>query len=162
MTVIAYRDGVMAADSMEADDHQKFLSTKLFKAKGAVIGTSGDSVNSLLFVDWYGNRKKPKPDLSIDRAFECLVATTERLELWTEMLRPQVIDAEYYAIGSGASVALGAMHAGADAELAVEAACHFARGCREPVQVEVIKPRKDVECEFSPVVRLAAKGVNRK
>jgi len=158
VTTIAFRDGVMAADSMECDDAQKWQCVKLFRARAAVIGLAGDSVNSLIFLDWYRDRKNPAPERDTDHSFEALVASAAKLELWTELLRPQIISADYYAIGSGASVALGCMYGGSDAYTAVEAACHFARGSREPVIAKSIRPERDVVYEPAAAIKLAVRG----
>lgn len=50
------------------------------------------------------------------------------------------IEAEFHAEGSGKAVALGAMHAGASAGEAVEAACKIDMSCRPPIQIRSIKP----------------------
>ncbi|APX88654.1 hypothetical protein BV394_02000 [Brevirhabdus pacifica] len=46
------------------------------------------------------------------------------------------LEAPFQAIGSGAEIALGALHVGADAETAVRAACALHTGCGGTADIE--------------------------
>lgn len=137
MTTIAYRDGVIAADtcvsiSTEAGGARKFRTEKLFrkrvKVKGRfeehILGTAGEASPSLVFVDWYGSGK-PAPEIFADLGpdFTILIATPRGLFEADAYCRPERVFESFYAIGSGAKAALGAMHAGANARQAVAIAC---------------------------------------
>ena len=94
MTTIAYRDGILAADSMftvstEAGGARKFhVCSKLFRKEVTVgrrkhpviIATAGETSPANVFVDWYGSGK-PIPDtlLHIGGDFSCLVLTPKGL-----------------------------------------------------------------------------------
>lgn len=131
MTTIAYRDGVVAADSAESGgDSVTTRCDKLFRKKigkrNVIIATAGGTYSGMLFVDWYGSGKPP-PDalmaLDLEEDFEVLVF--DRGEVWTcnhlcclvEVIEP------YVAIGSGRSHALTAMDCGRSAREAVRLAC---------------------------------------
>lgn len=75
----------------------------------------------MIFVDWYGKKTKPPAVLS-DADFTCLVLDEDGLWEFDSYCRAEQITEEFYAIGSGAKVALGAMHHGASAQEAVEIA----------------------------------------
>ena len=129
MTTIAYRDGIIAADSQQSWDSHKTKCEKLFRATdGSVIGTSGDTFSSMMFVDWYNNKRRTKPDLTlidIEEDFLCIILKKDGL--WTvnkffHMVKDRN-EQDMLAIGSGAAAAMAAMLMGASAEKAVEIAC---------------------------------------
>lgn len=147
MTTIAYRGGILAADSLEtlcteAGGARKFHCEKIYRKKlpdgsTAIIACAGESSPALLFLDWYGTKKKPLKVL-IDAVadFTCLVLTKAGLFEYDAYCRPLPVMLEpypFYAIGSGAKAALGAMHAGADAATAVEIACRVDTYSAPPV-----------------------------
>lgn len=128
MTTIAYRDGVMAADTRGTDEDYLpgiYECEKLFRVDGAIIGTAGDDTTGMIFVDWYGskkNGKRPKPPIRLvdgSADFCCLVLTREGLFWYDKWCRPNKIKDEFWAIGSGKGYAMGAMAKGATAAEAV-------------------------------------------
>tara|TARA_S200002703_G_scaffold66963_1_gene58119 strand:- start:24 stop:479 length:456 start_codon:yes stop_codon:yes gene_type:complete len=121
MTTIAYRDGIVAADSQETfGDGRIGFCKKLYKVKDTVIATAGDSYTGLMFVDWFerGARMEDAPDLSMvtaDEDFECLVLEdTETIYTINRFFQKYYIEMpdNYYAIGWGANYALVAMDVG--------------------------------------------------
>ncbi len=134
MTIIAYRDGVMAADTCFTDG---FITSgvKLYKKSGHIIGFCGDVAQALVFVDWFFNQKKNRrPDLASETGWEALVLNKDGVTTWERSLRPIPMDDEFYAIGSGSMLAMGAMEHGASASQAVAIACKRDPYCREPIQ----------------------------
>lgn len=140
MTTIAYRNGVIAADSRttletEGGGARMFLCEKLFRkqvvlkgvAQEVIIATAGESSPGMVFVDWFGSRKKPPIDdfLTGEADFTCLVLQHDGLWEYDAWCRGVKILDEFYAIGSGAKAALGALHMGAGARKAVELACRI-------------------------------------
>jgi hypothetical protein len=135
MTIIAYRDGVMAADTCLTDG---FITAgiKLYKKKGHVIGFCGDVEQALVFVDWFFDQKKNrKPDLASESGWEAMVMNKDGVSTWGRSLRPIAMSDQFYAIGSGAPLAMGAMEFGASAAEAVAIACRRDPYCREPITV---------------------------
>lgn len=131
MTTIAYRNGVIAADTRGTDDEYHpgiYRTEKLFTVDGDIIATAGDDASGMMFVDWYGkkkNGKRPKPPSALTEAgadFCVLVLTKDGLfwaDKWCRLIK---ITDEFYAIGSGRAYAMGAMDHGATAEQAVHTA----------------------------------------
>jgi len=123
MTAIAYRDGVLAADSMAVfNEHIKELNeTKAVKEQGHLIAIAGENCpRNDVFIKWYwGGRKKPLAKYK----FDALVVTPDGIaKCWDQTGEWQPITGPYFAIGSGAETCMGAMHAGATAAAAVQAA----------------------------------------
>lgn len=157
MTIIAYRDGIIAADSRvtvdsEAGGTRMFRCEKLFrktvkdgrKKVPVIIATAGESAPGLVFVDWYGSDKPPPAALIDGNAdFTCLILRPDGLYEVDRWCRPEKIIMKFYAIGSGSKVALGAMELGASAKQAAEAACKWDPYCAAPVFTMRLK--KDVK-----------------
>jgi ATP-dependent protease HslVU (ClpYQ) peptidase subunit len=132
MTTIAYRGGVMAADSLGTrGDIRVDGSQKIQRLPNAIIAFSGNISDGLLFVDWWrrgclrdhppvfrpnGLRDGQGPD------FHALVLTADGVSRWWEDLAPEPVLDEFFAIGSGAAAATAAMHMGASAAEAVRIA----------------------------------------
>lgn len=125
MTTIAWRGLTMAADTQLNHQGIKNHGTKIHRTDNAIIGVAGDYMAAMVFVDWYENRESRRPDLGHEDGFEALVLTAEGVEYWTANLRPTPITSDYYAIGSGSHLALGAMFMGATPAQAVEVAANF-------------------------------------
>ena len=127
MTTVAYRDGVMAADTQGEYAGLRRTCQKIHRVEGVIIGCSGSYTDGLTFVDWWraGHDldKTPKfktyhggddaPDI------HAIVLTAEGVEIWTEHFQKRPVTDEFFAVGSGAMAALAAMHMGAAAEKAV-------------------------------------------
>lgn len=132
MTTIAYREGVLAADSRltredEASGTWSHACQKIYRVFAgtddvALIATAGESGPGELFVEQYQRRKLVRADF-VDADFECLVRTRRGLFLYDRWCIATEIKEPFFAIGSGAKAAMGAMHAGASAIRAVEIAC---------------------------------------
>jgi hypothetical protein len=119
----------MVADSRmtmesEAGGARVFRCEKLYRKAGAIIGLAGDSGPGLVFLDWYGTgRAKPTSLIDGDADFTALVLTKKGLFEYDKWCRGEKVIGRFYAIGSGAKAALGALHMGATARRAVEIAC---------------------------------------
>ncbi len=125
MTTIAVRGGLMAADSRMTHDGRMTRCVKLFKRAGAVIGLAGDDAPAMMFIDWYGSGRS-RPEILVTGAadFHALVLDEKkRVWLFDKWCRGERITAPFFAVGTGADAAMGAMHAGADARRAVSIAC---------------------------------------
>lgn len=145
MTCIAYRNGILAADSQSTDDNNLRLKCKKLyrigkgKNKGHIVATAGADFPGEVFVRWYeqgGDHLMPTADrdlISEDDLFLCLVLTPEGLFVVDKscLLVPIIIP--FYAIGCGGAVAMGAMEKGAGAREAVAIACKWDSNCELPV-----------------------------
>ena len=140
MTVIAYRDGIIAADSRSTTTGKesgiRFFdsSVKLFRKPGCIIATAGSSSPGIVFVRWYGEGLKKHKAMKNDHDWTCLVLDKDGLWEWDSSLEPEPILEPFYAIGTGCKAALGAMHMHATAIEAVQIACLIDPNCGGLVQ----------------------------
>ena len=146
MSVIVYRDGVLAADCQESFGNGRTKRQKLFRDRrtGLVLGYVGGTTHGQQLVNW-----ALQDDLDPDRFpywpeqtqdSEGLMATLvlarpgkkEEAVRYVEGFGPtwlEVPEDTYLAWGSGTPVALGALYAGADAVTAVKAATEHTTSC---------------------------------
>ncbi len=126
MTTIAYRDGVMAADSMITSNDEWIMPYQCPKierlADGSVVGFSGNLYLQREFIAWLELpvERGPQPDLK-DTSKAIVVNRQGRVRLhqyagYAEMTAP------FFAIGCGTIPAMAAMHMGASAKRAIEIA----------------------------------------
>jgi ATP-dependent HslUV protease subunit HslV len=138
MTVIAYRDGVMAADTQAEDGVSKVGgAVKVARGSdGSLYGFAGRMALCCGLARWVegGCRgERPPMKLGDDSAVVLEVTSAGEIRAWYDEGIEDYPNAEYMAIGSGSGVALGAMFAGADAETAASAGAAHAPGCGGPI-----------------------------
>ena len=132
MTIIAYKDGIMAADTQTfSGDIRGAQTVKIVAAGGRLYGASGDAGPSqawrLAMLEG-----RDTTDLLPDkdkRNFTILEAGPDGV--WQTDWSGRSREPDAAAIGAGWEIALGAMHAGASAEDAVRiciAACVWCGG----------------------------------
>ena len=104
--------------------YRKIIKTKRGR-EAVILGFAGESMPSLLFLDWYGSGKESPRQVFLDGSadFAVLILTRDGLFEADGYCRPERVLEPFYAIGSGAKAAWGAMHAGASARKAVAIAC---------------------------------------
>lgn len=144
MTVVCYKDGVMAADSnvvygnLIIGSAQKVLKTD----DGFLVGGSGNLANLAMFFDWFQNEDEGKPSLDELKLEDIDVITVDpdgNVFIIDSSGWPMEIKADYYVSGTGSQIAMGAMAQGATAIQAVELACKFVPGCGGDIQVVKLK-----------------------
>lgn len=127
MTTIAYRAGVLAADTaMNCGGVRVSRSRKVGQSRHGLAAACGASAFGQAFLAWVAgggaldprSPDRPKPG---DNDEGVLIRPDGSIVVY-EDAGALDIDAPYYAAGSGYAIALGAMHAGASAEEAVRAA----------------------------------------
>ena len=131
MTVVAYKEGVMASDSMislrETGDKLIF-GPKVCKIGSALVGASGSAqilrkikeIKS--HVNILNRISSILDDDEEDHDFDIMVLLCGKKFVFDNSVVPCEIYDEFFAIGSGSSLALGAMSFGASAEEAVRVA----------------------------------------
>jgi ATP-dependent HslUV protease subunit HslV len=130
MTTIAYRDGVLAADSLITAGNRIATSvsaTKIVRlSDGRLLGHCGQMRHMKPLIAFLEGRAERYPDMEKD-ATAMVVHLDGRVELHYGRHPDEAFeeDAEFFAIGSGAELALGAMAVGASAIDAVRAAIRF-------------------------------------
>lgn len=146
MTVIAYRNGVLAADSQLSDgDGNKIANCfKIKKVKGWLLGAAGDFAPTEAFMAKFDPQSILKKQYVPIYAgaprdgeeFESMVVSPSGriYEVSTSGIFGPIKSYGYYAIGCGSLIAFGAMAAGADAVGAVKAAIRHSTSCGGRVQ----------------------------
>lgn len=129
MTTIAYRDGVIAADTQFTwCDVYDGEGVKVARRGSVFAAASGAATRGQTFMDWFRSGMPGSapfmgnPD-STDWA-NGLLLVGERVVTFGPC-GVSVVSAPYYALGSGREFALGAMAMGADPEQAVRVAMRF-------------------------------------
>lgn len=135
MTTVAYRDGIIAADTMGSwSGDVSYGVPKLAKTNRFLLGFCGSlpfvhpmyewilEKGDLPLFDFY---KQPPPFDAGDSGVTVLVVPIDGSDLWYFMEDGHgapLYGKKYEAIGAGGRFAIGAMHAGASAVRAVQAA----------------------------------------
>lgn len=141
MTVICFRDGIMAADTrIVHTDAGITRGTKMFRKRVGrrdhILGFCGSLSAAMLYYDWYGS-KTAMPEqlrhLPSDENFGVLILIGKQLYEADTMCRPVEVEAKFHAIGTGAQAALGAMRFGATALQAANIACDIDSSCGRPI-----------------------------
>ncbi|SFI84433.1 hypothetical protein [Albimonas pacifica] len=136
MTTIAYRDGVMVADTgcWDGDTYVGEVVKAIRTSAGALVGVSGSAADAGRVFAWAeGGADGP---LEIKNGTEALLVSPEGAISFIETEgRPVPIKTEFAATGSGTTIAIGAMAAGASAERAVEIAAQRDAHTRGPFTV---------------------------
>lgn len=144
MTVVVYRAGIMAADSGTTFNGRIIGGVQKIvrSVDGSLGGAGGDSSDCEAFRRWFeaGGPAETIPKLTNeDGDFDGMIVTREgKLFMIDGSLIPVRLTAPFYALGSGAPIAIGAMYMGASAEQAVEAAIEYNCYCHGPMQVEFL------------------------
>ncbi len=157
MTVIAYRDGIMACDSLWSVGHLKVLwHTKIIRlASGALFGDSGDADNRELIALLTGC--KSGKDIPSVETLASLRAQAVAILVFPSGVGWYIVSPGedksggcgiwpawkgrkgFNAVGSGDALAIGAMEAGASALDAVKIACRRNIMCELPAHILELK-----------------------
>jgi ATP-dependent protease HslVU (ClpYQ) peptidase subunit len=150
MTVICYKDGIIAADTrLTHCDAGIMRGTKLFRKRVGrrdhILGFAGHMSYATVYLDWYCSGK-PMPDqlrsMSPDNNFSVLILIGKQLYEADSICRPVEVEAKFHAVGSGAQAALGAMRYGASALEAANIACDIDPTCGRPIVLMSTQPTK--------------------
>lgn len=140
MTAIAYRNGIMAADSVgwtcesvKMATHPKIRRT----LDGGVFACAGSSAEIVRFADWMLSTGDLPTDFERDDQFNAIWVKPDRT-LWhcNHRISFYQVVAPFFVIGAPSVFMLGAMYAGATAEEAVCLAILHTDGAGGEVQVE--------------------------
>lgn len=135
MTTIAYRDGVMAADSQCTQDGTRACEVaKIARIHGWLVGCSGSSGLAHEFQEWFRAEcrerlKRTPASLAVqgqDAKLSVLLVHPDGTIFGVDGLgHPYPIKGPFIADGTGFKVALGAMEMGASAAEAVKVASKY-------------------------------------
>lgn len=153
MTTIVFRDGVLAADTAVFDRGCYCGQTeKIFKSpNGSLFGAAGAIGDLIRFKEWMlaGEPEADRPQFK-DEDSEAVVIRPDGTVHWFGTRdHAQINSADnYYAIGSGFLIAMGAMAHGATAEEAINIAADLDSRTRRPLKI--------LKLELHPAVALVA------
>ena len=124
MTTIAYRDAVMASDSSCWEGGTNAHSMrKIWRVHGCLIGCSGAVCDINSFIQWVKSGADEDEFPKMKSLSALVVKPGGKILCYEESGKlPIEVKGTYCAIGSGTSVALGALFQGATAAQAVRAA----------------------------------------
>ncbi len=146
MTTIAYRDGVMAADtaltqySLYEGKFTKITRLNRWDGIEIIVGVAGTPAHQIAFCSFLETGAlSDRPDLDKDAHFNAIaVDPAGNVELYDQHLIAVPIDEAFHAFGSGKELAIGAMATGMSAEDAVRIACQYDIYSSEPVTIETV------------------------
>jgi hypothetical protein len=114
-SVIVTRE-LVAGDTLMGTDNGCAPTSKIVRLRDTLYGYVGEPSRALQFLRWIKDGARgEKPDFSAadddeDEEFEVVqVSRAQGIILWDQRMEPVPIHANYYAIGSGGSFALGAL-----------------------------------------------------
>ena len=123
MTTVAYRDGVMACDSLLTGGFKSVIKDKVIKGRDATVGFCGDAIAAYSSAMYLAGEVQDRPAASSKDDVLFLVYRDGDLFLADSELRELPLDGnKFYAIGSGEQAAMTAMYMGASATEAVKMA----------------------------------------
>jgi len=131
VTTVAFKDGVMAADSRGNDENVGIVAIpkvfrKKIKGKEYIFGVAGYWEAALMFVEWFRTRDNALHErlmkLSGDGEFDVLIWDGKKLLAADQLMYPTEVTEAYYALGSGAKHAITAMDCGKSARQAIQMA----------------------------------------
>jgi hypothetical protein len=112
-TIVATLEG-MGADTMVSKIGGFYPAKKIVRIKGDIIGAAGDAGDCTRFLDWakhdFSDKKKPKFNVvGTDEESEILLVNEQGIfTMCTTDPYPELIEAPFWAIGSGGKAARGA------------------------------------------------------
>jgi hypothetical protein len=146
LTVIAYKDGVLAADTLvtEPDNYLNIgYSRKIHKTPdGALVGANGDCEYCLKFLEWANSDRTTKPPKTIDKCDGAILITPQGEIHYFYGTTWEVLHNDFVTIGSGGPIAMGAMEVGANAYAAVVATCKWSMACGGNIDIERLDDEK--------------------
>lgn len=137
MTTIVATTEVMASDR-RVTGGPMFKTTKIQRIHGSIYGGAGNVDQIFKMFEWFKNPDM-KPEWKFEPDFEILQLSAEGLFVWTSEMIAIPVGMPYYAIGSGAHFALGALECGADPANAIRVAHKFDPYTGREVQTHTLK-----------------------
>jgi ATP-dependent protease HslVU (ClpYQ) peptidase subunit len=136
-TIVATRKE-MAADRRVSDSGAgtRYKTTKIRRIGGVIVGAGGANPDVFKFFKWLesGMQDEP-PKMSKDEGFAAMVVSPAGLFITDKDCVFEEVADSFYAIGTGAQAALGAMHMKATPRQAVEIAAKVDNNTGDGVDV---------------------------
>lgn len=121
---------------------------KMWAARGSIWGAAGSSAKGLAFKAWtLGKGKRPsfvkgEEEEETEMKIEVLQLSPKGLFLWVNGDLPDPIHEPFFAVGSGAGYAIGALSMQSTLEQAIEVAAKWDANTRLPFDVMALKDLK--------------------
>jgi len=144
MTTICANREAMASDRFVTYSTSFNGECKIWIAKGSIWGAAGPSGKGLAFRAWTLGGPRPKfkssaeseeEDEDQEVKLEVLQLSRKGLFLWVNADAPDPVFEPFFAIGSGAGFAIGALSMQSTLQQAVEVAAKWDGGTRLPLDV---------------------------
>lgn len=132
------KKGVMVCDSKATFGTEWFPVKKVFSHDGELFGFAGTQSEGMRWLDWYAGGQRGKMP-SIANVNIIVLGAEGGVRLVEGSGTLFSVERHFYAVGSGATAAMGAFMAGADAKKAVEIACKIDSGSGGDVVVHKLK-----------------------
>lgn len=142
MTCIAYRAGILAADSQANLNSIRLKASKILQSDSCYYAMTGNLSQGKRVAQWHMDGAKPEdfPYFRDESEFCRVIVATPAGVYWYEGSPAEIVlQDDYFAWGSGQEIALGAMFMGADAATAVRASIHHCSDCGGDIDVVHVK-----------------------
>ena len=144
MTIIAFRDGMLAADTKSSAGHiTRGYMKKIGRTKdGHLWGFVGTADFHEVCSEWVEKREGKAPNIMEqgENSILILITPDHRVREWNGHGWYETDKCDFYAWGSAGSLALGAMAMGADAATACEVAIRFDNYCGGDITTLILEP----------------------
>jgi hypothetical protein len=143
VTVIAYKDGILAADRQGEMYCAKTERTKIHRIGKLLVGASGEVQISQAIYHWLAGPMDPKDYPSIASSGDAtvmVIGPAGRISLYQKGPHPMPLDNKFFALGSGGDAAMATMFLGFSAARAIEVACEVCTGCGGGVDTLTLEP----------------------
>lgn len=140
MTILAYRNGILASDSLANVRGTRISAVRKIgrDPDGAIFGATGGVADCHAFLRWCqaGRPDDAMPKLVEDHFSGLLIEKDGTVKEYAPNLNWATHDAPFFGWGPGGDIAIGAMAFGATAIEAVNIAIEYEGSCHGPVQIE--------------------------
>lgn len=124
----------MAADSRMTEADAPARCDKLFLINGRIVGVAGEDAPTAAYLEFFRGGEQYHDKFDFEDGSALVLCPKRGLLLYNGSQWPDRVRERFFAIGSGAGVALGAMQLGASAAGAVRAAIRWNVFCGAPVR----------------------------
>lgn len=143
MTVVVWDGKDLAVDSHASDGKAKGRATKVWRYESSLLTGSGHLASILEMVEWVVTGASPLKFPKCQQGpRQCVLIRLgpDGISRWESTPYPIQMSGEPFAYGAGAEFAYGALHMGASAAQAVDAAIRYSPYCfGEPVVYSIVE-----------------------
>lgn len=148
-TIVATREAIGADTMVTVDGQAPYRTQKVIRARGVLFGAAGDGGDCIRLMEWaktgFDIERRPKFRCKSGHIDEALLLMVDFkgiyfLSAWDFF--PEPVEEEFYAIGTGAGAALGALEKAATIEEALRIAEKHDAMTRGPFTILKLKEDK--------------------